>query len=323
MAGVAGLAGEVRSALSPIVRNVGQAVSVGSNIYGAYKAVEDSEKLLKDALNEDDYLRYGTTEDYLKQLSSGVVDLAGDIPVLGEAMSVLGTPLKMAIDGFIGDVLAPVFLDTDAERKAIERRMEWENFVGDASEMRYGVRMNPAQYQEAKFNDLVNKTDAKNADLSRQMASDAEEAKRMGYADAESMYRGLRGQNKADIKAFAESRGMTPMELKDRLREEAKTKRMENKRKSSRIPTYTQPPATYSVVRDTPFPVAPRPSITGMGRPSSTMIGRPVSQVGQMYNNMISSAMSQLQNSVNNVGQTSISGLPTGSAPQYGNVVFA
>ena len=323
MAGVAGLGGELRSALAPIARGVGQAISTGSNIYGAYKAVEDGEKLLKDALNEDDYLRYGTTEDYIKQLSSGVVDLAGDIPVIGEAVSVLGTPLKMAIDGFVGDVLAPIFLDTDAERKAIERRIEWENYVGDMSELRYGVRMTPAQYQEAKFQDLVAKTDSKNADLARQIAMDAERAKELGYKDAESMYRGLREERKADIKAFAESRGMTTMELKDRLREEGKLKRKEILERRNKL-RYTQPPSSYSIVRPTPIPTPPRPTVPlGMGRPSATDIGRPISALGQMYSQSIQNAMSQLQNSVNNVGQTSISGLPTGSAPQYGNVVFA
>lgn len=322
MAGLAGLGGELRSALAPIARGVGTAISTGSNIYGAYKAVEDSEKLLKDALNEDDYLRYGTTEDYIKQLSSGVIDLAGDIPVIGEAMTVMGTPLKMAMDGFVSDVLAPIFLDTDAERKAIERRIDWENHVADASQLRYGVRMNPAEYQEAKFQDLVAKTDSKNADLSRAMNMDAERAKEMGYKDAESMYRGMREGTKADIKAFAESRGMTTMELKDRLREEAKLKREENKKKSSRI-RYTQPPSTYSIVRPTAMPSAPRPTVPlGMGRPSATDIGRPISALGQMYSQSIQNAMSQLQNSVSNIGQTSISGLPSGSAPQYGNVVF-
>jgi hypothetical protein len=233
MAGLGQLIGAVSSSgLGTAIRGAQTAYRVGSGVKGALDATKSTKELLDDALNEDNYLRYGTTEDYIKKLSSDAINVAGDIPVLGEAMTVLGTPLKMAMDGFVSDVLAPVFLDTEAERKAIERRMDWERYVAEDSLYKYGYVMTPAQWQEAKHQENIEKNKARTDAQSQKIEEDTKRAKELGYGSIREMTAGERQKNLEDMRAEAERLGYSSLGEYSRARQE-----MARKTRASKRPT--------------------------------------------------------------------------------------
>ena len=69
MAGISQLIGAVGSSgLGQLARGAQTAYRVGTGVKGALDASKSTRELLDDAINEDNYLRYGTTEDYIKKI---------------------------------------------------------------------------------------------------------------------------------------------------------------------------------------------------------------------------------------------------------------
>lgn len=261
MAGLGQLFGVLgQSALGSAVRAGVQTARTANQIRGAVEGVEDAKKLLETALNEDDYLRNGTTKDYIKKLNSDVVDFVENIPIIGESMSVLGTPLKMAYDGFVDDVLAPIFFDTEAEEKALERRRDWIQYIAERSLAKYGYVMTPDEWRQAEFEQLKERTEQKNKQLAEEMEAFRKKAEDAGFKTTAEYRVASREANKKEIQEEVKALGFnSPREYIDARREETKKIR-EQRRREGRgvIPRGqevfpTPEPITYNNPRTSPF----------------------------------------------------------------------
>lgn len=294
MAGLAQLFGAVSSSgVGQVVRTGAQAAKAGLAVKGAVEGVEDAKKLLETALNEDEYLRNGTTKDYIKKLNSDVVDFVENIPVIGEPLSVLGTPLKMAYEGFVDDVLAPIFFDTEAEEKALERRRDWTQYIAERSLAKYGYVMNPQEWQAAEFEQLKERTERKNQQLAEEMEAFRKKAEEAGFKTTAEYSVAARNARKEEIKEDLKELGYnSPREYIDARREQTKKIR-EERRKAGRgvIPRSPQQvptpePILYENPRTSPFvaPIRPTPPAARPGSnvnsPFSTLVEARQSQFG-------------------------------------------
>lgn len=294
MAGLAQLFGAVSSSgVGQVVRTGAQAAKAGLAVKGAVEGVEDAKKLLETALNEDEYLRNGTTKDYIKKLNSDVVDFVENIPVIGEPLSVLGTPLKMAYEGFVDDILAPIFFDTEAEEKALERRRDWTQYIAERSLAKYGYVMTPQEWQAAEFEQLKERTERRNQQRAEEMEAFRKKAEEAGFKTTAEYSVAARNARKEEIKEDLKELGYnSPREYIDARREQTKKIR-EERRKAGRgvIPRSSQPvptpePITYENPRTSPFvaPIRPTPPAARPGsnvnNPFSTLVEARQSQFG-------------------------------------------
>lgn len=309
MAGIAQLFGAVSSSgLGQVVRTGVAAAKTGMAVKGAVEGVEDAKKLLDTALNEDDYLRNGTTKDYIKKLNSDVVDFVENIPVIGEPLSVLGTPLKMAYEGFVDDVLAPIFFDTEAEEKALERRRDWAQFIAERSLAKYGYVMTPQQWREAEFEQLKEKTERRNQQRAEEMEAFQKKAEDAGFKTTAEYSAAAREARKKEIQEEVKEMGYnSPREYLDARREQTKKLR-EQRRQQGRgvIPRgsgeYFPPPEiTYDNPRTSPF-VSPTRPMTPV-RPTQVM--NPFSN----FNNIMQSQQNQLAGIVQGLTAPQFSGV--------------
>lgn len=294
MAGLAQLFGAVSSSgVGQVVRTGAQAAKAGLAVKGAVEGVEDAKKLLETALNEDEYLRNGTTKDYIKKLNSDVVDFVENIPVIGESISVLGTPLKMAYDAFIDDVLGPIFFNTEAEEKALERRRDYTQWIAERSLAKYGYVMTPQEWQAAEFEQLKERTERRNQQRAEEMEAFRKKAEEAGFKTTAEYSVAARNARKEEIKEDLKELGYnSPREYIDARREQTKKIR-EERRKAGRgvIPRSPQPvptpePITYENPRTSPFvaPIRPTPPAARPGSnvnsPFSTLVEARQSQFG-------------------------------------------
>jgi hypothetical protein len=275
MAGLAQLFGAVSSSgLGTAVRTARQVGQAGQAVRGAVEGVEDAKRLIDTALSEDDYLRNGTTKDYIKKLNSDVVDFVENIPVIGEPLSILSTPLKMAYEGFVDDILAPIFFDTEAEEKALERRRDWTQYTAERSLMKYGYVMTPAEWQAAEFEQLKERTEEKNQKLSQEMEEFQKKAEEAGFDNTADYSRFTREANKKEIAEEIKDLGYSSnREYIDSRREETKRLReMRRQNKTGLIPRSSGPiptpqPMEFTNQRTSPFVSPIRPSAAPTGRP--------------------------------------------------------
>lgn len=311
MAGLGQLFGAVsQSALGSAVRAGVQTARTANQIRGAVEGVEDGKKLLETALNEDDYLRNGTTKDYIKKLNSDVVDFVENIPVIGEPLSILGTPLKMAYEGFVDDVLAPIFFNTEEEEKALERRRDWTQYIAERSLAKYGYVMTPEEWRQAEFEQLKERTERKNQQLAEEMEAFRKKAEEAGFKTVEEYRVASRNARKEEIKEDLKELGYnSPREYIDARREETKKIR-EQRRREGRgvIPRGeevfpTPEPITYNNPRTSPFVSPIRPTMATPSRLQGNIINP--------FSNLIQAQQNQLAGIVQGLTPYQYSGVRT------------
>jgi hypothetical protein len=293
MAGLAQLFGAVSgSTLGNVVRTGVAAGRTAAGVRGAVEGVEDAKQLLDTALNEDEYLRNGTTKDYIKKLNSDVVDFVENIPVIGEPLSILGTPLKMAYEGFVDDVLAPIFFDTEAEEKALERRRDWNQFIAERSLAKYGYVMTPDEWRAAEFEQLKERTAQKNEQTAKGMEEFEKQAKEAGFDNTAEYSMFAKKQRQREIAEDVQELGYkNNREYIDARREETKRIR-EQRRQSGRgviprggVPVPTPEPITYENPRISPFVAPIRPMIPSQ---PSRPLPNPFANIPQLQQQLLS-----------------------------------
>jgi hypothetical protein len=295
MAGLAQLFGQVASSgLGSAVRAGVQAGRTAQNVRGAIEGVDDAKQLLETALNEDEYLRSGTTKDYIKKLNSDVVDFVENIPVIGEPLSILSTPLKMAYEGFVDDVLAPIFFDTEAEEKALERRRDWTQFIAERSLAKYGYVMTPDEWRAAEFEQLKERTAQKNEQTVKGMEEFEQKAKEAGFDNTAEYSDFARKQRQREIGEDVQELGFkNNREYIDARREETKRIR-EQRRQANRgviprsaagVPVPTPEPITYENPRISPFVAPIRPMVPS--RPAAPL-PNPFANIPQLQQQLLS-----------------------------------
>jgi hypothetical protein len=295
MAGLSQLFGAVsQSGLGTAVRAGVQAGRTAQQVRGAYQGYEDGKRLIETALNEDDYLRNGTTKDYIKKLNEDVVKFTSNIPVIGEPLSILSTPLIEGYNAFVDDVLAPIFFDTEAEEKALERRRDWVQFTAERSLAKYGYVMTPQEWSNAEFEQLKENVERKNKQLSEEMEAFQKKAEEEGFKTVEEYRVASREANKKEIEEDVKALGYnSPREYLDATREETKRIRQERRSQGRGVIPRGRPgeifpqaqPITYNNPRTSPFVSPIRPSIVP-ARPTGNIIN-PFSTLIQAQQNAL------------------------------------
>jgi len=310
MAGLAQLFGTIGSStLGQVARGAVQAGKAGLAVKGAVEGVEDAKKLIDTALNEDDYLRNGTTKDYIKKLNSDVVDFVENIPVIGEPLSILGTPLKMAFEGFVDNILAPIFFNTELEEKALERRRDWTQFIAERSLAKYGYIMTPDEWRQAEFEQLKERVELKNQKLGEEMEAFKKKAEDEGFKTVEEYRVASREANKKEIEEDVKALGYnSPREYLEARREQTKKIR-EQRRKQGRgtIPRGeevfpTPEPILYDNPRTSPFVSPIRPQILPQ---------RPQGNIINPFSNLIQAQQNQLTGIIQGLTPFQYSGVRT------------
>lgn len=312
MAGLAQLFGTVSSSgLGQAVRTGIQAGKTGLAIKGAIEGVEDGKRLLETALNEDDFLRNGTTKDYIKRLNEDVVNFVENIPVVGEPLSILSTPLIEGYNAFVDDVLAPIFFDTEAEEKALERRRDWIQFTAERSLAKYGYVMTPEEWRQAEFEQLKENVERKNKQLSEEMEAFQKKAEDAGFKTVEQYRVASREARKKEIEEDVKALGYnSPREYIDARREETKKIREQRRREGRGVIPRGRPgemfptpePITYDNPRTSPFVSPTRPEI---------LPSRPQGNIINPFSNLIQSQQNQLAGIIPGLTPIQYSGRPT------------
>lgn len=138
----------------------------------------------------------GSEADQIKGLSRGVTSLAENIPVLGEAVSVLSKPINAATDFFVDEVISPLFLD---QRKA-QISKDWANYIKEESLRKYGQELTPDEYRTVKHYELQQKTEAKNEAYSQGVRDFEQKAKDAGFNSTAEYSKFLRDQNRERLR---------------------------------------------------------------------------------------------------------------------------
>lgn len=130
----------------------------------------------------------------IKALQSGVVDIAQDIPVIGEVVKFVGEPLKEGLNLFTDNVLSPIFGLRDERREGIKR--DWEQYVKEASLHRYGQEMTPDEYRMMKFEDKKTRLSGRAMERAAAQQEYEQKAQDMGYGSTAEYSKAVRESKK-------------------------------------------------------------------------------------------------------------------------------
>jgi hypothetical protein len=137
----------------------------------------------------------GKEADEVKALSRGVVNVAENVPGIGEAVKVLSKPITAVTDAFTDYVLDPIFFDTPEARKRAQVKEDWANYIAEESLRKYGQVLTPNEYRHVKHYELQQKTQAKNEKFSKGIA-DFERVWRDAGFNSAAEYRAAQRKNR-------------------------------------------------------------------------------------------------------------------------------